>query len=225
MVYSCEDFEILEKSFNKWRFKCPIYWTKVDSFCWLFDWSSRNNVKINELEHFYKLLPKATILIELNLEFFTKVSDQHGLKIYEDLQLIISSSNRFNKIKYKDFPITYNMLKLNKTGKKNGLRIWQFLFYVLLDSETNPDIIKWINYSQGIFLIVDRDKIAELWGYINNNRRMTYENMSRSIRYCYKYKYVEAMEENFTYRFGPSSYEWIGKISKSNIRTLVFVKM
>ena len=216
MVYSNEDFTILENSFNKWINKSPIYWTKVDIFCWIFDWSLRNDVKINEMKNFCNLIPKATILIDLNYEFFTNISQQHGLNLFEDLQLIISSFNRLPKRKIKDSPIKSNMSKVKKTSKTDGLRIWQFLFYKLRNHETNPDIIKWIDFSNGIFVIVDRNKIAELWGYINNNKRMTYENFSRSIRYCYKFNYIQPLTEYFTYQFGQGSYEWIRKVSCLN---------
>ena len=66
---------------------------------------------------------------------------------------------------------------------KNCPHIWQFCRDLL---KNDSPIIKWINKSQGIFKIVDQDKIASLWGSMKerkNAKKMSYEKMSRGIRY------------------------------------------
>jgi hypothetical protein len=70
---------------------------------------------------------------------------------------------------------------------RNAPRIWQFC-YELLENETyNPLVIKWINKEEGIFEITKPDQVAELWGLQKKRKnKMTYEGMSRGIRYFHK---------------------------------------
>lgn len=41
----------------------------------------------------------------------------------------------------------------------------------------------WINRSRGEFKIVKNKEIAQMWGDEKNNSGMTYEKMSRAMRY------------------------------------------
>jgi hypothetical protein len=44
-------------------------------------------------------------------------------------------------------------------------------------------MIRWENVDEGVFRIVQSEKLAALWGSIKNNPRMTYEKLSRAMRY------------------------------------------
>ena len=94
-----ENFEFLIIYLNKWKRKKPIYWSKLDSFCWLYDWSIRNNVEFLELKNLYEKLPSGNVLCEMNVEYFTSFSDVYGLFIFEDLHILISSYLRVKKSK------------------------------------------------------------------------------------------------------------------------------
>lgn len=56
---------------------------------------------------------------------------------------------------------------------------------LLEDATYNPDCIKWENRDEGVFRIVPgRSKIvAELWGVRKKNPSMTFDKLSRSLRY------------------------------------------
>ena len=64
--------------------------------------------------------------------------------------------------------------------------MWQFCACLLDDEIYNPSLIKWLNIEEGIFKIVEPDRVAELCGAQKTRRfdkKMTYEKMARGMRY------------------------------------------
>ena len=159
----CEEKMKLDKLLNKWITKSPVYWSKIDSFCWLYDWSQRNNVEFTDLQKLYDKLPNGLQLSDLNLEYFTNLSVEHGLNIFEDLHVLISSfipTNRAKKHQTKKSDI--KKIKIKKI-RKTYAYVWEFLRNLLLEGEKNFEVIKWTNRSKGIFVIKNPDAIAKLW--------------------------------------------------------------
>lgn len=68
------------------------------------------------------------------------------------------------------------------TGKGNG-KLWEFIRDLLLDSTYNPAYIRWERREDGVFKFVQSDKVAKLWGQRKQNPRMTYEKLSRAMRW------------------------------------------
>merc|ERR1712062_482686 len=54
----------------------------------------------------------------------------------------------------------------------------------LLDENSNA--IGWTHNSYGEFKILDQKKLAKMWGERKGNKRMTYNNVARTMRYHYK---------------------------------------
>lgn len=50
------------------------------------------------------------------------------------------------------------------------------------DKRFNPNVIKWLNEEEGVFLIVKPKIIAQMWGDAKGNSKMNYPSMSRGIR-------------------------------------------
>ena len=69
------------------------------------------------------------------------------------------------------------------TLEPNAIHLWQFMLALLDDSYYNPHYVTWLNRSEGVFRIVQSAEIARLWGVKKNNQTMTFEKMSRSLRY------------------------------------------
>ena len=63
--------------------------------------------------------------------------------------------------------------------------LWKFMRMLLEDSSCNPAYIRWENKSEGVFRIVpgQSKQIAVLWGLKKNNPSMTFDKLSRSLRY------------------------------------------
>ena len=118
---------------------------------------------------------------------------EHTLVIHEDIK--------------DEPPIGDEPTEKTKTGK-----LWQFLRDLLSDPKTNPSMIKWVNKEDGRFKFVQCDKVAKLWGRRNFNSGMTYEKMSRAIRYYYKQQVLLPVPgQTHVYRFGPNAKLWLNK--------------
>lgn len=64
--------------------------------------------------------------------------------------------------------------------------LWEFIRDLLKDPKFCPKIIKWENKPEGIFRVVQSNEVAKLWGSKKKNRsKMTYEKLSRSLRYLF----------------------------------------
>jgi len=56
---------------------------------------------------------------------------------------------------------------------------------LLEDATYNPQYIRWENKEEGVFRIVpgQSKQVARLWGLKKNNPNMTFDKLSRSLRY------------------------------------------
>ena len=86
-----------------------------------------------------------------------------------------------------------------------GSQLYQFLLQ-LLDHQEHESIIKWIEKQNGVFQIVNKEKLAELWGK-HKQRKMTYESLSRALRYYYKVNILKAVPNKLRYKFTSSVLE------------------
>jgi len=64
-------------------------------------------------------------------------------------------------------------------------QLWQFLLETLNDDQYSPSIIEWVRPDEGVFRFVKPQSVAELWGKRRRRQNMTYEHLSRAMRYYY----------------------------------------
>lgn len=103
-----------------------------------------------------------------------------------------------------------------KTEKKTG-RLWEFIRDLLLNREYCPSLICWENHDEGMFRFVRSEKVAKLWGSLKDNPKMTYEKLSRAMRYYYKSKVLQpVVGRRLVYKFGPTATGW--KTTNPNFR-------
>ncbi|XP_069751727.1 ETS homologous factor [Narcine bancroftii] len=99
-----------------------------------------------------------------------------------------------------------------RAGKRHsprGTHLWEFIRDILLDSEKNPGLIKWEDRSEGIFRFLKSEAVAQLWGKKKNNSSMTYEKLSRAMRYYYKREILERVDgRRLVYKFGKNARGW-----------------
>ncbi|XP_041053844.1 ETS homologous factor [Carcharodon carcharias] len=97
-------------------------------------------------------------------------------------------------------------------GKKHtprGTHLWEFIRDILLDSDKNPGLLKWEDRSEGVFRFLKSEAVAQLWGKKKNNNRMTYEKLSRAMRYYYKREILERVDgRRLVYKFGKNACGW-----------------
>lgn len=87
--------------------------------------------------------------------------------------------------------------------------MWEFIRDMLFDSRYNPSLVKWEDREEGVFKFVKSDQVAKLWGRKKNNPAMTYEKLSRAMRYYYRRKILERIDgRRLVYKFGPMATGW-----------------
>ncbi|NWR87248.1 ELF5 factor, partial [Furnarius figulus] len=86
--------------------------------------------------------------------------------------------------------------------------LWEFVRDLLLSPEENGGILKWEDRGQGIFRVVKSEALAKMWGQRKKNDRMTYEKLSRALRYYYKTGILERVDRRLVYKFGKHAHGW-----------------
>lgn len=71
----------------------------------------------------------------------------------------------------------------NLSSDPRGTHLWEFIRDILLNPDKNPGLIKWEDRSEGIFRFLKSEAVAQLWGKKKNNSSMTYEKLSRAMRW------------------------------------------
>lgn len=106
--------------------------------------------------------------------------------------------------------------KSKQKRMQRGCRLWEFIRDLLQSPLYNPSHIKWIDRSVGEFKLIKSNQIARMWGAKKNNDCMTYEKLSRAMRYYYKRKILSpVLGKRLVYRFGANSSGWQSVESRS----------
>ncbi|XP_006159199.1 ETS-related transcription factor Elf-3 [Tupaia chinensis] len=99
-------------------------------------------------------------------------------------------------------------------GKKSkhaprGTHLWEFIRDILIHPELNEGLMKWENRHEGVFKFLRSEAVAQLWGQKKKNSNMTYEKLSRAMRYYYKREILERVDgRRLVYKFGKNSSGW-----------------
>ncbi|XP_057613242.1 ETS-related transcription factor Elf-3-like [Chionomys nivalis] len=99
-------------------------------------------------------------------------------------------------------------------GKKSkhaprGTLLWEFIRDILIHLELNEGLMKWENRHEGVFKFLRSEAVAQLWGQKKKNSNMTYEKLSRAMRYYYKREILERVDgRRLVYKFGKNSSGW-----------------
>ncbi|EFO87656.1 hypothetical protein CRE_05781 [Caenorhabditis remanei] len=96
---------------------------------------------------------------------------------------------------------TNSNISTPRTSPNGKQRLLNFL-HGLLDDGEHMDVITWTNESRKEFILRKPHKVAELWGAATGNPGMTYDKMSRGLRYFYKNNTLEKLPgKDSRYRF------------------------
>jgi len=84
------------------------------------------------------------------------------------------------------------------------MQLWQFLYSILTDHEGKyRHLIEWTHTAkEREFRLLEPDAIAVWWGHHKNKPNMSYDKLSRSLRYYYDKGIIRKISgERFVYRF------------------------
>ncbi len=95
--------------------------------------------------------------------------------------------------------------------------LYIFIRNMLHSCAYNPRVVIWVNESSGVFKVTNTSEFARTWGLMKRNRseEMTYEKMSRAMRYHYgnarqgrRGHLAMVKEKRLVYRFGELAVKW-----------------
>ncbi|KAA0711733.1 ETS-related transcription factor [Triplophysa tibetana] len=90
-----------------------------------------------------------------------------------------------------------------------GTHLWEFIRDILIHPEQNQGLMKWEDRRDGVFKFLKSEAVAQLWGQKKKNSSMTYEKLSRAMRYYYKRDILERVDgRRLVYKFGKNSSGW-----------------
>lgn len=71
----------------------------------------------------------------------------------------------------------------NILAAPRGTHLWEFIRDILIHPELNEGLMKWENRHEGVFKFLRSEAVAQLWGQKKKNSNMTYEKLSRAMRW------------------------------------------
>uniref|UniRef100_H2Z0K7 ETS domain-containing protein n=1 Tax=Ciona savignyi TaxID=51511 RepID=H2Z0K7_CIOSA len=100
------------------------------------------------------------------------------------------------------------LVKAKRISGKN-IHLWEFIRDILLNPEFNQSLVKWEDRELGVFRFMQSDVVASMWGKRKRNPKMTYEKLSRAMRYYYNRGILERVDgRRLVYKFGPNAHGW-----------------
>ncbi|XP_072239127.1 ETS-related transcription factor Elf-3 [Leuresthes tenuis] len=102
----------------------------------------------------------------------------------------------------------YDNPRKNKHAPR-GTHLWEFIRDILIHPEKNQGLMKWEDRREGVFKFLKSEAVAQMWGQKKKNSSMTYEKLSRAMRYYYKREILERVDgRRLVYKFGKNSSGW-----------------
>ncbi|KRY49120.1 ETS homologous factor [Trichinella britovi] len=222
---------------GSFRTKPVLEWAIDDVIGWMIHVARKYNVPVEEMNMHRFSGCTGAILLMMNQANFVERDPAFGSILFEELQKIIEeNSSSINKQpsgvsnffmeqstsnSHEQFSLpssnrssildlhTANISDESVSSTKAGNKLWEFIRDALKNPETMPSILRWENREEGVFRIVESEKLARLWGMKKNNSRMTYEKLSRAMRYYYNSKIILPVSgRRLVYKFGPNAADW-----------------
>ncbi|XP_051169190.1 ETS homologous factor-like isoform X1 [Leptopilina boulardi] len=216
-----------------WSEKPIKDWCQEETINWLISAASHMGQSYSSIQHSLAIPGKD--LITLTRNDFIAHDSIYGERLYdllhsqrnsnlnfdafprqsEDESATMSSTNASDaesensiEISTKRPPGRPRLLKTKKPSGSQG-KLWEFIRDLLRNRKTCPSLICWEDYSQAKFRFVRSDEVAKLWGSRKGNTKMTYEKLSRAMRYYYKRKiFLPVLGRRLVYQFGPNATGW-----------------
>ena len=117
-------------------------------------------------------------------------------------------------------PVKCNMIILCPRAGDGSVQLWIFLLDLLLSPDYRH-IIRWTGHKYE-FHIVQPAGLARLWGSYRNRPHMTYEKMSRALRYYYSRGIIETVRgRKQTFCFSLDIFKYVS--SNKDKKTLDYV--
>uniref|UniRef100_A0A6J0SQ37 ETS-related transcription factor Elf-5 n=1 Tax=Pogona vitticeps TaxID=103695 RepID=A0A6J0SQ37_9SAUR len=209
---------------SSWTSIYPEYWTRHNVCEWLQFCCDQYKLDANciSFSHFNingqqlccmtqeDFLNAAGICGEY-LFFILQNIKAHGISFFQDNEDTKSSGKDYNdKACLKTGSIKSQEFQSHSRTSLQSSHLWEFVRDLLLSPDENCGILEWEDRDQGIFRVIKSDALAKMWGQRKKNDRMTYEKLSRALRYYYKTGILERVDRRLVYKFGKNAHGWQG---------------
>ncbi|XP_031826786.1 ETS homologous factor isoform X2 [Nomia melanderi] len=211
-----------------WPDKPVKLWCQEETISWLMSAASSMGQPYSLIQH--SLAVPGRDLVKFKREDFINHDPTYGDRLYHLLnsETLLPSfdtihphsedeytrpnsnpaSDNSIEVSIKRPPGRPRVLKSKKKPTSQG-KLWEFIRDLLHNPKTCPSLICWEDYSQAKFRFVKSDDVAKLWGSRKGNKNMTYEKLSRAMRYYYKSKiFLPVLGRRLVYQFGPNAKGW-----------------
>lgn len=216
-----------------WAEKPISSWSQEETINWLMCAASQIRLPYSKIQH--SLAVPGSKLIHFTRSDFRAHDPDYGEKLYDLLPIqhtsdILSPFGTFPLYIEDDGQQTNcsstsdaeseNSVEISTTKQPRGRprflppkkkstsqgKLWEFIRDLLHNPETCPSLICWEDYSERKFRFVKSDDVAKRWGSRKGNTKMTYEKLSRAMRYYYKSKiFLPVLGRRLVYQFGPNA--------------------
>uniref|UniRef100_A0ACB8G431 ETS- transcription factor Elf-5 n=2 Tax=Sphaerodactylus townsendi TaxID=933632 RepID=A0ACB8G431_9SAUR len=143
------------------------------------------------------------------LYFILQNIKSHGISFFHDNEETKPSDKFYDdKACVRTGGVTTQEFQSHSRTSLQSSHLWEFVRDLLLSPEENCGILEWEDRDKGIFRVVKSDALAKMWGQRKKNDRMTYEKLSRALRYYYKTGILERVDRRLVYKFGKNAHGW-----------------
>ncbi|XP_043268415.1 ETS-related transcription factor Elf-5-like isoform X2 [Venturia canescens] len=221
---------------NDWSSKPIKNWSQEDTINWLMSAALHMGQPYSSIQH--SLAVPGQNLIGMSRQQFLMNDPIYGDRLYDMLHSQrrsslhphyatlnprpIASEDESTHVSSNNFSESDNSVDVStkrQPGRPRGMKskknspsqgkLWEFIRDLLGNPETCPSLICWEDYSQAKFRFVRSDEVAKRWGSRKGNTKMTYEKLSRAMRYYYKSKIFQpVIGRRLVYQFGPNAKGW-----------------
>ncbi|XP_029668314.1 ETS-related transcription factor Elf-5-like isoform X4 [Formica exsecta] len=205
------DEECKEIDGTGWSDKPIKNWCQEETINWLMSAASYMGQPYSSIQH--SLAVSGKELVTFTRQDFINYDPIYGDQLYDLLHSqrvsnLHAESDNSVEVATKRMPGRPRVLKTKKNPVSQG-KLWEFIRDLLRNRETCPSLICWEDYSQAKFRFVKSDEVAKRWGSRKGNTKMTYEKLSRAMRYYYKSKiFLPVLGRRLVYQFGPNAKGW-----------------
>ncbi|XP_057185866.1 ETS homologous factor isoform X2 [Triplophysa rosa] len=218
--YSCPDVSTVTSSYTGHLSSQDLHpqnWSKYQVWEWLQQTLDMHQIDATSIP-FQNFDLDGRQLCDMNYQDFTRAAGSVGPILFQSLAEVkwnvqYGQTDLFMQgdIKTEIDDPKRSRGRSNQVKRHNprGTHLWEFIRDILLYPERNPGLIKWEDRSEGVFRFLKSEAVAQLWGKKKNNSSMTYEKLSRAMRYYYKREILERVDgRRLVYKFGRNARGW-----------------
>uniref|UniRef100_A0A674DL21 ETS homologous factor n=1 Tax=Salmo trutta TaxID=8032 RepID=A0A674DL21_SALTR len=192
----------------------PQYWSKYLVWQWLQQMVDMHQIDAASI-HFQNFDVDGRQLCSMTYQDFTRATGTMGPILYQSLNELKWSGTLTHWTKLFmcsplliDLPCPFPEPSIYPADPQ-GTHLWEFIRDILLNPERNAGLLKWEDRTDGVFRFLKSEDVAQLWGKKKNNSTMTYEKLSRAMRYYYKREILEHVDgRRLVYKFGKNAQGW-----------------